>query len=394
MHCIRDIKLKTGVKITPLENYTVMKCINIFSVTLLSTLVFMAGCKPEEKNADTNKTKAAVKKTADANPANIKPEEPKDPNEVVATVNGKKYLRKDLDTMVNAIIKARNVPAAQVAMAKAHFEKQAVYSFIMKTMLMDEAKKAGIKVSEEDRKKEIAKVEKQLKAQNKTIDQYFKESPVGEKRARKEFADSIMIDKLLNTKVIDKIKITDADAQKQIEEIKKANKEIEEKNKNLEAVNADKKKKIEDLKKQLDNGADFAELAKANSDCPSGQKGGDLGTFGRGQMVPEFEKAAFSQEVGKVGDIVQTQFGYHLIKVTAKSPAVKAKGDTPAKPETVTASHILIKCEKAGKPQPIPSIEDVKKNLKQQQSRTEVQTYISGLKSNAVIETVFKDLPL
>ncbi len=370
-----------------------MKCTNIFSVTLLSTLAFMTGCK-EEKTADTDKPQAAVEKANNASAVNIKPEEPKDPNEVVASVNGKKYIRKDLDTMVAAIIKARNVPAEQVAMAKSQFEKQAVYSFIMKTMLMDEAVKSGIKVSEEDRKEQIAKVEEQLKAQNKTIDQYFKESPVGEERARKEFTDSILIDKLLNAKVIDKIAVEDAEANKQIAEIKKANKEIEEKNKNLEAANADKKKKIEDLKKQLDGGADFAELAKTNSDCPSGQKGGDLGSFGSGQMVPEFEKAAFSQEIGKVGDVVKTQFGYHLIKVTAKTPAIEAKGDTPAKPATVTASHILIKNEQADTPRPVPTIEDIKKNIKQQKSRTEVQTYISGLKSNAVIETVFKDLPL
>jgi len=369
-----------------------MKYAKIFSVTLLGTLAFMAGCK-KEKTAESDKAADAAMAQGSA-AIDIKPEAPKDPNEVVASVNGKKYIRKDLDTMVDAIIKARNVPAEQVDMAKSHFEKQAVYSFIMKTILMDEAAKDSIAVSEDERKEQIAKIEEQLKAQNKTIDQYFKESPIGEERARKEFDDSILIDKLLNTKVIDKIAIEDAEANEQIEEIKKANKEIEDKNKNLESLNAEKKKKIEDLKKQLDGGADFAELAKANSDCPSGQKGGDLGSFGHGQMVPEFEKAAFAQEIGKVGDIIETQFGYHLIKVTEKSPAVEAKGDTPAKPETVTASHILVKTETAGTPRPVPTLDEVKKNLKQQKSREEVQSYISGLKSNAVIETVFKDLPL
>lgn len=370
-----------------------MKYINILSITLLSTLAFVAGCK-EQKDSDTDKAASAVEGAADAATVDIKPETPKDPNEVVATVNGKKYIRKDLDAMVNAIIQARNVPAEQVEMAKAHFEKQAVYSFIMKTILMDEAKKSDITVSEADRAEQLAKIEEQLKAQDKTIEQYFKESPVGEERARAEFADSILIDKLLNTKVIDKITVDDAEAKARIEEIKTANKDIEEGNKNLEAANADNKKKIEDLKKQLDEGADFAELAKANSDCPSGQKGGELGSFGHGQMVPEFEAVAFDQEIGSVSDVIETQFGYHLIKVTDKSPAVEAKGDTPAKPETVTASHILIKSEQAGEPTPVPSIEEVKENLKQQKSREKVEDYITGLKSNAVIETVYTDLPL
>ncbi len=73
---------------------------------------------------------------------------------------------------------------------------------------------------------------------------------------------------------------------------------------------------IQDLKKQLDDGADFGELARAHSDCPSGQSGGALGTFGRGQMVAEFETAAFGLEVGATSDVVETDFGYHLIHRT------------------------------------------------------------------------------
>lgn len=71
-----------------------------------------------------------------------------------------------------------------------------------------------------------------------------------------------------------------------------------------------------DLKAQLDDGADFAELAVAHSTCPSSAQGGDLGYFGRGQMVPEFENAAFAMEVGDISDPVQTQFGWHIILLT------------------------------------------------------------------------------
>jgi peptidyl-prolyl cis-trans isomerase C len=60
----------------------------------------------------------------------------------------------------------------------------------------------------------------------------------------------------------------------------------------------------------------FADAAKQNSSCPSGKQGGDLGFFGRGQMVPEFEQAAFSQEVGVVSQPIRTQFGWHLLVVT------------------------------------------------------------------------------
>lgn len=74
-----------------------------------------------------------------------------------------------------------------------------------------------------------------------------------------------------------------------------------------------------DLKTQIDSGADFGELAKAHSQCPSGKKGGDLGEFGRGQMVAEFDEVVFSGDVGACLGPVKTQFGYHLIEVTSRS---------------------------------------------------------------------------
>jgi len=75
----------------------------------------------------------------------------------------------------------------------------------------------------------------------------------------------------------------------------------------------------EDIKKQIENGADFAELARERSQCPSRKQGGDLGQFGPGQMVKEFDQVVFSEEIGKVCGPVQTQFGYHLIEITARS---------------------------------------------------------------------------
>ena len=80
---------------------------------------------------------------------------------------------------------------------------------------------------------------------------------------------------------------------------------------------AEAEQQIADLAAQIAGGADFAALAKAHSDCPSSAKGGDLGTFGKGQMVPAFENAAFSMQVGETSGVVETSFGYHLIQRTA-----------------------------------------------------------------------------
>ena len=74
-----------------------------------------------------------------------------------------------------------------------------------------------------------------------------------------------------------------------------------------------------DLKQKIADGATFADLAKQHSKCPSGQRGGDLGSFGQGQMVPEFDKVVFHEEVGVVHGPVKTQFGYHLLEVTSRT---------------------------------------------------------------------------
>jgi peptidyl-prolyl cis-trans isomerase C len=75
----------------------------------------------------------------------------------------------------------------------------------------------------------------------------------------------------------------------------------------------------EDLKTQIQGGADFAALAQQHSKCPSGQQGGDLGSFGPGQMVREFDDVVFNEAVGEVHGPVKTQFGFHLIEITHRS---------------------------------------------------------------------------
>ena len=80
----------------------------------------------------------------------------------------------------------------------------------------------------------------------------------------------------------------------------------------------DSEVKCNELKTEIEKGASFDDMAKAHSSCPSSAQGGDLGKFGPGQMVPEFDKAIFSGDVGVVYGPVQTQFGYHLIEITGR----------------------------------------------------------------------------
>lgn len=81
----------------------------------------------------------------------------------------------------------------------------------------------------------------------------------------------------------------------------------------------DSESKCQSLIDEIKGGAEFAAVAKEHSSCPSSRDGGSLGTFGRGQMVPEFDTACFDGEVGDVQGPIKTQFGYHVVEVTART---------------------------------------------------------------------------
>jgi peptidyl-prolyl cis-trans isomerase C len=75
----------------------------------------------------------------------------------------------------------------------------------------------------------------------------------------------------------------------------------------------------QELKKQIEAGTDFAEIARNHSLCPSGRQGGSLGEFAQGRMVPEFDQVVFGEAIGKVHGPIRTDFGYHLIEITSRT---------------------------------------------------------------------------
>ena len=125
-------------------------------------------------------------------------------------------------------------------------------------------------------------------------------------------------------KVLSEVTITDEEAEKYYNE----NKAEFEQPATVSAkhILVDNEELCSEVKEKIENGElSFEEAAKQYSSCPSKDQGGDLGVFGRGMMVPEFEEAAFELELEKISQPVQTQFGYHLIKVNAKNEPVTSK---------------------------------------------------------------------
>ena len=129
--------------------------------------------------------------------------------------------------------------------------------------------------------------------------------------AKKEILTQIAISKVMN-----KVNVTDKESQDYYE----ANKDMYKKPERVKAkhILVDSIEKAKKISKEISEGMSFEEAAQKYSTCPSKAQGGNLGEFARGQMVPEFENAAFSLDIGVVSEPVKTQFGYHLIKVEDK----------------------------------------------------------------------------
>ena len=323
----------------------------------------IAGCGKNEEQTESPKAGQKESQKEDA---------------MAVSVNGEKLMQSAIDADVETIVKAQGdkIPVEQLEYAKQSIANQVVQSFIIEKVLVAKAKSMDLAVTDEDRKareKEFLDAVAKRPDAPKSVEEYFKKFPLGEARARAEFENGILIDKMIKTERAKAAKKDyAAEAQKIIDNVVSNNA-------SAKTAEADALKKIQELKAQLDKVpaaelvAKFAELAKANSACPSSAKGGDLGEFTHGQMVKEFDEVAFKNPVNTVSDPVKTQFGYHLVMVTKKTPAVEAKGDKPAEPEKVQASHILIK---AGNVQEVPKAENVIKYLEKQDERTFMQEFV------------------
>jgi len=148
--------------------------------------------------------------------------------------------------------------------------------------------------------------------------QYAKENKFDEDDIFKREMELIAVDKLKEygiIKLLADVKVTDEDAKKFYDE-NKAQFDTDKKVDASHILVADEKEALEILE-SIKAGKDFAEAALEVSMCPSKENGGNLGLFAKGQMVPEFEDAAFGLEVGGISDLVKTQFGYHIVKVNA-----------------------------------------------------------------------------
>ena len=256
----------------------------------------------------------------------------------LATVNGKKITSADIERALRMRYgpSLDQMPAEQRANSIKQVTPRMTEELISRNLLLEAAKAAKTKTNAEELKTTLEQIKGSLPPTVKFED-YIKKMGHNEKSFEAEVAEELLINFHVQ-EILSTVKApTDAELKKHYEENKQSfnSKESITASHILlktdpgsdEKVKSGKLKAIQKLREQLitAKGVGFDKLAKEHSDCPSSARGGDLGSFGRGQMVPAFEKAAFTQKIGDVGEVVETQFGYHLIKVTKKSTAGQRK---------------------------------------------------------------------
>jgi peptidyl-prolyl cis-trans isomerase C len=224
----------------------------------------------------------------------------------------------------------RGMDPQQMEQMKDTIWKQAMESSINRVLIEQAIDSQNIEATEEEIEAKIEELRANFDS-DEVFQQRLQSMGMDEARLRQETAMAIKLEKLLDRHAGEMSPVTDADARshyneninqfQQPEQIKASHILIKADESATEAERELARKEAESVLGQIRQGADFAALAKEHSGCPSGANGGDLGYFGRGQMVPPFEEAAFALQPGDISDIVETRFGYHIIKVTDKKEA-------------------------------------------------------------------------
>jgi peptidyl-prolyl cis-trans isomerase C len=313
----------------------VLVCVVVFFTA------FGLSCKPKStEQADVDKPQlepVKIEAEAKADVNLVEPQTPEEPADGVAvTVNGvditeaelQKLLKPQLERMAQ---QGKQLPPALAQTLEKQLRQQVLDRIIIGRLLDEKVKEANIVITEEEVINQITELAA-AQRQPLSLEEFKKKmAEYGQSfdELKQQIQKGMTYQKLVEAQWAGKINITEEDAKKYYDE-NPTQFEVKEQvrashilikpdttDADPNQAKAEAKAKIQGLLEQIKGGADFAALAKANSADPgSAVNGGDLKFFPRGIMAAPFEKAAFELEVGKVSDIVETRFGYHIIKVT------------------------------------------------------------------------------
>ncbi|MCP4681259.1 MAG: peptidylprolyl isomerase [Desulfobacterales bacterium] len=287
-----------------------------------------------------------------------------------AIVNGSVITQEEFDKQIDRFkqqfaASGKTVSESELLDAK----KKILEDLINRELLYQESKKMEIRVDEALITKQKDQIKKRF-PKEEDYKSWLSKMNFSEEEILSQIRIGMVLEQLTQKKFADKIQISDEESKtyynsnpasfKKPEQVNARHILIKVDPKADKSVKAEARKKIGDIRKKLEQGEAFATLAKEHSQCPSSEKGGDLGYFPRGKMVKPFDEAVFALKPGELSDVVETRFGYHLIKAIDK------------KTESTT------------------SYEDVKERLKgylkQQKVQTQMRSYTKQLREKAEVE--------
>jgi len=259
---------------------------------------------------------------------------------VAVTVNGVDITESEVQALIKPQLdrmaaQTSQLPPIFIEQLKKQMRQEALEAMVIGLLVDEQVKASKIVVGEKEVNNHIEAMASQQRLSVEELKVLISARGQSFEQVKQQIRRGLGYQKLMEARWAGKINVTEDDAKKYYSEKPKEFKRPEQvrashilikpdtaaAGTDSEEAKAKAKAKAQHLLKQIKEGADFAALAKANSGCPSAPKGGDLGFFPKGQMAKPFEEAAFKLKVGQVSDIVETQYGYHIIKVTDRRGA-------------------------------------------------------------------------
>jgi len=310
-------------------------CIMLF---VSSALVFAGGKqeKAEDKEKETQQetTQQQIPQESENDGGGSAQASSSAPEDVVATVNGEEIGRQEFEQLLNYFRYQYSQQGMQVQGAQLQqLQAMVLESLIDNELMYQIAEENGYGPSDKELNEELQKTKEQF-ADESAYQQALNQQGMSEQELKQELAKQMTKVQFEENKFGDQITVDSSEVSayyeenpeqfEQPEQVRASHILIQVEEDASEADKAAAKEKLQAAKERIANGEEFSAVAREVSEGPSSERGGDLNYFGRGQMVPEFEKAAFNMEVGEVSDIVETSFGFHLIKLTDYKESEKA----------------------------------------------------------------------
>lgn len=288
----------------------------------------------------------------------------------VATVNGFIITPQDLNHEIEQLrweMELRNQPLTNQQLEA--LRPQFIENLIDRELLFQEARQKNYKIRSQWVNREVASLKYRLN-NNTSLEKYLDQINMDMDQLKEQIQKGLIIRRLIRRDILRQVRVSESEMQafykrypeffQQEEQIRVRHILVEVRNMNSDELKAAAMTKIRSIQAQLEQGANFAVLALEYSDCPSKNRGGDVGYFTRDQMISSFSDAAFQLHPGEISDVVTTRYGFHLIQMIDREP-----------PSQVAYKNVRKKIERT---------------LRRDKEQKKIDAYLAGLKRKADIK--------